>query len=162
MAASAWLYYAHLPMPVPNAELRNVKPYLLSALLLMSSLLQGCAEPPYIDITNEQLQGMLDQGVPLYDIRRPVEWKMTGVIDGSRRLTFVDQSGRLMPDFLGRFTRAVSKDQPVMLICRVGNRSAALARYLMEEHGFTQVYNVEDGIRGWLGDRRPVIRDLRG
>lgn len=136
-----------------------MKPYLLSALLLMSCLLQGCAEPPYINITSDQLQEMLDQGVPLYDIRRPDEWKTTGVIDGSRRLTFVDQSGRLMPDFLTEFTRAVHKDQPVMLICRVGNRSAALARYLMEEHGYTKVYNVEDGIRSWLRDRRPVIRD---
>ena len=136
-----------------------MKLYLSSALLLIASLLQGCAEPPYINITNQQLQELMDQGVALYDIRRPDEWKMTGVIDGSQRLTFVDQSGRLMPDFLGKFTRAVNKDQPVMLICRVGNRSAALARYLMEEHGYTRVYNVEDGIRSWLRDQRPVIRD---
>ncbi len=137
-----------------------MKPYLLAGtLLLLTRLLQGCAEPPYINISNEQLQEMLDQGVALYDIRRPDEWETTGVIDGSRRLTFVDESGRLMPDFLTEFSRSVNTDEPVMLICRVGNRSAALARYLMEDHGYTQVYNVEGGIRSWLRDRRPVIRD---
>ena len=66
-------------------------------------------------------------------------------------------------DVLTAFQRATRhKEQPVIRICRVGNRSAALARYPMGEHGFTQVYIVEDGIRGWSVDRRPVIRALRG
>ena len=34
-----------------------------------------------------------------------------------------------------------------------------LARELMEKHGYTQVYNVNDGIGGWIGAKNPVIRN---
>ncbi|MDP2030430.1 MAG: hypothetical protein Q8K12_12395 [Thiobacillus sp.] len=41
-----------------------------------------------------------------------------------------------------RFTAEVGKDDPVILICRTGNRTDKQARVLMEEQGYTQVYNV--------------------
>jgi rhodanese-related sulfurtransferase len=92
------------------------------------------------------------------DIRRPEEWRATGVVEGSRGMTFVDTNGRVMPDFLETFTATVDRDQPVVLICRTGNRTDALARYLVEQMGYSQVYNVQDGIMGWLREGRPVNR----
>ena len=130
---------------------------LFSILALILSL-SGCSEPPYKNLNNDELQSMLDQGVPMFDIRRPDEWRKTGVVDQSKLLTFVDQGGRLKPDFLPRFTRAVSKDQPVILICRTGNRTDSLARHLVEKMGYTQVYNVRNGITRWIGEQRPVKR----
>ena len=130
---------------------------LFSILALILSL-SGCSEPPYKNLNNDELQSMLDQGVPIFDVRRPDEWHKTGVVDKSKLLTFVDQGGRLKQDFLPRFTRAVSKDQAVILICRTGNRTDALARYLIEKMGYTQVYNVRNGITRWIGEQRPVKR----
>ncbi|MEW5771445.1 MAG: rhodanese-like domain-containing protein [Pseudomonadota bacterium] len=128
----------------------------LSGLLLA---LGGCGEPPpYTNIDNRELQALIEQKTPLYDVRRAEEWRQTGVIAGSRQLTFVDASGRPNPEFLPRFTAEVDKDKPVILICRTGNRSDVLARELMREHGYTRVYNVRDGITGWIGERLPVIR----
>lgn len=118
--------------------------------------LSACSEPPYTNLNNAELQTMLDQGVPVYDIRRPEEWRKTGVVDQSRLLTFVDDRGRLNPDFMPRFTNAIDKDQPVILICRTGNRTDALGRYLVEELGYTQVYNIRDGITHWIREKRPV------
>ena len=101
---------------------------------------------------------MLEQNTPVYDVRRPEEWRQTGVIEGSQLLTFVDGRGRLKPGFLARFTSAVAKDEPVILICRTGSRTNALARHLVEEMGFTKVYNVRNGISQWMSDGLPVKR----
>ncbi|HSW53396.1 MAG TPA: rhodanese-like domain-containing protein [Sulfuricaulis sp.] len=130
----------------------------LLALLFLSPLLAGCSPPPYTNIDNDQLKVMLEQGVPVYDVRRPEEWRETGVLAGSHLLTFVDARGVLQPDFLPRFTQAVGKDDPVILICRVGNRTNALGRYLAEELGYTRVYNVRQGIARWIGSGGPVSR----
>ncbi len=128
------------------------------ALILASLTLISCSEPPYTNIDNTQLKALLEQGVVLYDIRRADEWRQTGTVKTSKRLTFVDTGGRLMPNFMPNFLPAVNKNQPVILICRTGNRSGVLARHLIEEMGYTQVYNVRDGISRWIRDGNPVIR----
>ncbi|MGB5440869.1 MAG: rhodanese-like domain-containing protein [Gammaproteobacteria bacterium] len=128
----------------------------LFRLALLVVALSGCAGPPYNNLDNEQLKAMLEQGTPIYDIRRPEEWRQTGVIADSQLLTFVDDSGRMLPDFMRRFTSAVGKDDPVVLICRTGSRTSTLARHLVEQLGYTKVYNVRDGIIRWIRDGRPV------
>jgi rhodanese-related sulfurtransferase len=125
---------------------------------LLVAALSACAEPPYSNLNNEQLKTMLQQGTPIYDIRRPEEWQQTGVVADSQLLTFVDNGGRMLPDFMHRFTSAVGKDDPVILICRTGSRTSTLARHLVEHMGYTQVYNVRDGITRWIGDGQPVTR----
>jgi rhodanese-related sulfurtransferase len=124
----------------------------------LAFLLAGCAEPPYTNVDNAGLERLLDQGVPLFDVRRPEEWQETGVVAGSQRLTFVDASGRVSPGFLESLTDSVPRDQPIALICRTGNRTDVLARHLVERMGYSRVYNVRDGITGWIGEGRPVDR----
>ncbi len=126
--------------------------------VLLALALSGCSKPPYENVDNGQLQALIDQGVPLYDVRRAEEWRSTGVIPGSRMLTWVDSAGRLQPGFFETLAREVAKDQPVALICRTGNRTDTLARELMEKHGYARVYNVKDGITRWIGEGRPVVR----
>ena len=41
-----------------------------------------------IDIDNNKLKGLIDEGGPVVDVRHLDEWKTTGVIDGSHLLTF--------------------------------------------------------------------------
>lgn len=128
--------------------------------LLLLSLLAfgGCSEPPFSNIDNDELQNLMAQGIPLYDIRRPDEWRETGVVKGSKRLTFVDGRGQLSPEFLPTFTSEVGKDEPVILICRTGNRTSALAKHLVEQLGYTRVYNVRNGITRWISENRPTSR----
>ena len=127
--------------------------------LLLTTLLGGCAEPPYTSIDNNQLKALLEQGVPIYDVRRPEEWRQTGVVAGSRKLTFVDAAGRLQADFMPRFTQEARPDQPVIIICRTGNRTAALGHILAEKLGYTKIYNVRDGITRWISDDNPVVKN---
>ena len=66
----------------------------LIALLVLS----GCSEEIlYYNVDNQQLKTMLNEGVTIIDIRRPEEWKQTGVVKGSQRLTSFDKGGRMMP-----------------------------------------------------------------
>jgi rhodanese-related sulfurtransferase len=130
----------------------------LLGVVLLAAALGGCAEPPYSNADNDQLKALLAQGVPIYDIRRPEEWRSTGVVEDSRKLTFVDAGGRPNPEFLPRFTAEVGKDDPVVLICHTGSRTDKLARELVES-GYTQVYNVRRGITGWIAGNNPVVRN---
>lgn len=135
-----------------------MKRFQLFGILLLA--LAGCDEPPpYVNLDNDGLQALAAQGVPIYDVRRPEEWRETGVVEGSRLITFVDANGRLNPEFLPRFTSEVGKDDPVILICRTGNRTDVLGRYLVEKMGYTRVYNVRHGITRWIGDKLPVIKN---
>ncbi|MFC1589677.1 rhodanese-like domain-containing protein [Pseudomonadota bacterium] len=126
-------------------------------LSLLLITLSACTELPYNNIDNGTLKTMLEQGVQIYDVRRPDEWRQTGVIKESRLLTFVDGGGRVKPDFLTKFTSTVGKDDPVILICRTGNRTSSLARHLVEKMGYTQIYNVHDGITRWISEGNLVM-----
>ena len=133
-----------------------MKHFILVIAVLLTLFLQGCAEPPYTNISNDEFANLKAQGVPVFDIRRPEEWKQTGVVDGSKTLTAFDKSGRFNPAFLSTFASEVSPEQSVILICRTGNRTSALAKFLAEKQGYSKVYNVSDGITSWIREGRPV------
>ena len=130
---------------------------LFALIALASVLLAGCSEPPYTNIDNAQLKTLLQQGTPLYDVRRADEWRQTGVVEGSRKLTYVDASGRENPEFLRNFVAEVDKNEPVILICRTGNRTNALG-YELAKQGYTKIFNVRDGITRWIGENQPTVR----
>jgi len=128
----------------------------LLVLVLSSAMVLIFKEPPYNNIENDELQIMLENKVHIYDVRRPDEWQQTGVIEGSHLLTLADANGQVKPDFLSRFTTEINKDDAVILICRTGNRTSKLARHLAEVLGYTNVFNVDDGITQWIRENRPV------
>lgn len=132
-----------------------LREWVLFCLLALNS--SAWAQAPVTHVDNAQLKALVSQGVALYDVRRAEEWRQTGVVAGSRKLTFVDAAGRLNPDFAREFTAAVGRDTPVVLICRTGNRTGALARMLVEQLGYTKVYNVREGIVRWIRDGNPVV-----
>ncbi len=107
----------------------------------------------YSDIGNDELKAKLAAGVPVIDIRRPDEWKATGVLPGSHLVTFFDEKGQVNPDFGAKLQGIISgPSDEVVFICRAGNRSKALSAYLADRAGFTQVANVTDGIVSWIAD----------
>jgi len=63
-----------------------------------------------------------------------------------------------VPDFFNQFVTAVGQQNPVILICRTGSRTSTLARHLVENMGYSQVYNVRNGITRWIRDGQPVMR----
>ena len=99
------------------------------------------------------------RGVPVVDIRTPEEWSETGVIEGSRLLTFFDAQGRYdVRAWLSELaTIASSRDDPVALICDSGGRSALVGHFLDAQLGYRHVFDVPGGIARWLAEDRPTV-----
>lgn len=108
------------------------------------------------NVSNTELQDLMAKGVPLVDIRLPEEWQQTGVVEGSKQLTLFEKNGSVAPDFLTNLQKIVPTDKPVALICRSGNRTRA-GTAMLAQAGYSQVYNVTNGINGWLKEGKPVV-----
>lgn len=110
------------------------------------------------DIDNTQLAELLDKNTVLIDIRRPEEWKETGIVSGSNTLTLYDASGKEVPGFLDKFKKLVpTKQTPVILICRTGNRTSFAAKALADGFGYENIYNVKKGITDWISSGNKVV-----
>jgi len=46
--------------------------------------------------------------------------------------------------------------KPLVVLCRSGGRSAQVGRYL-EQHGFSDVYNLTGGINAWAEELDPTL-----
>jgi adenylyltransferase/sulfurtransferase len=51
----------------------------------------------------------------------------------------------------------ISKDKPVVVHCRSGKRSANVIHYLEQQHGYTNLYNLEGGILAWIEEIDPSM-----
>ena len=112
----------------------------------------------YQDIERGTLSKMLKEKVVLVDIRRPDEWQKTGVISGSYLLTMFDGNGGLKEDFLPKFQQKFARDETIILICHVGNRTRVGSKILSEKLGYRRIYNVKHGIKDWIENRQPVVQ----
>lgn len=106
--------------------------------------------------TPDEVRALIDEGAKVIDIRRPEEWRETGVIPGSILLTALDEKGRVVWGFPKALEAAVGRDEPVVVICRTGNRSAIIGRMMSETAGFSRVVDAGGGIRAWIGAGQPV------
>ena len=130
------------------------------SILLVAALLAG-STPLHADVTHIDsvaLERLLQRGVPVVDIRTPEEWSDTGIIEGSRLLTFFDAQGRY--DFrawLSELAAIAAQDEPFALICDSGGRSGVVSQLLDERLGYRRVYNVPGGIAQWIAEDRPTV-----
>ncbi len=131
----------------------------LAALFLPFALL-ACAPPssagPEISAPEAYQSAQAGQ-LTMIDIRRPEEWRQTGVAQGAQRIDM------RRPDFAQAVLQSVHGDPnaPIGIICRTGNRTTHMQK-AMQEAGFTQVYNIREGMAGsgagpgWIRRGLPV------
>ena len=131
---------------------------ILSAALLMTAVATH-ASP---DLTAPDAAAAVAAGkITLIDIRTPPEWKQTGIAKGAQLVNMLHPQGA--PGFVNALLEKVNGDKnaPIALICRTGNRTTQVQRYL-QSVGFTQVHNVKEGMAGssagpgWLKRGLPV------
>lgn len=116
------------------------------------------AQAAVINIDNAELTRLAASGVAVIDIRTEPEWKATGVIAGSKLLTFVDEKGRIDASaWLEKIKTIAKPEQPIILICRSGNRSVAATQFLSQQAGYKTVYNATGGINTWVKEGRSII-----
>lgn len=97
----------------------------------------------------------------LIDIRTPEEWRHTGIAPGAGRVDFYRGPQVLLQSVLQMSSG--DRTKPVALICHVGVRTTRAQQFLQAQ-GFTQVYNIKEGMAGnaagpgWLKRGLPVER----
>lgn len=89
-----------------------------------------------------------DPAPAVIDVRTPEEFA-EGHLEGAVLIDVND------PDFEARIAE-LDRDQPYVLYCRSGNRSAA-ARQVMADLGFVDVADVDGGITAWVAEGLPVV-----
>ncbi len=128
----------------------------------ISALLLACFSPllhaEVIHIDNAEFKQLMSRGVPVIDIRTQPEWEETGIVAGSKLLTFFDERGRANPgEWLEKVKPFAKPGDPVIVICRSGNRTVAVSQFLSRQAGYAKVYNVKYGIKGWFKENEPVV-----
>lgn len=109
-------------------------------------------------LSNEQLKQLMDENVPIIDIRRADEWQSTGVIKGSHLLTFFDARGNYnMDKWLAELDKIAKKDEKFILICRSGNRTGQVSNFLDKKLGYQQVSHLQRGIKNWIKSGDKVV-----
>ena len=99
--------------------------------------------------TAEALQLINHKNAFVLDVREPNEF------EGGHAL-----NSRLIP--LGKLKERMGelekyKDQPILVVCRSGNRSGT-ACFLLGKQGFSQVYTLAGGILAWQKAKLPLVK----
>jgi rhodanese-related sulfurtransferase len=130
--------------------------------LCIGFFLLGCSKSEENTISAKKTNALMSAGqVTLIDIRRPEEWRQTGVAKGVTRINMLNPQG--MSGFAQEVAQAVNNDlnAPIVLICRTGSRTSRAALALTQM-GFTDVRHVPEGMigssagSGWLEQGLPV------
>lgn len=123
-----------------------------SRLLLLgfSALLLSCQSgAQQKDLTPDEFEkGISNNNIQILDVRTQEEYnsghiKNALLADWTKRQVFEER------------VKSLDKNKPVYTYCLVGGRSSAAAARLREE-GFTQVYNLQGGIKSWKEAAKPV------
>ncbi len=120
-------------------------------LILLLSI--GCKEKAkYSNITmidGEEMKAMLkNDEVQLVDVRTVKEFN-ENYIEGAHNIVFDNNFDQKISN--------LKKDKPIIVYCRSGGRSAKCAK-ILEEKGFSKIYDLKGGITQWKKDGFEVER----
>ncbi len=107
---------------------------------------------PYITIGTDEAKRMIDSGTRVIDVRTSEEWHR-GHIAEAELVTI---------DGIYSFGKALKNlklppDEDVIFVCASGQRSSNASEIALVS-GLTKVYNLANGMNGWVGRRYPIER----
>lgn len=122
-------------------------PWLIPFAALLALIIPHAAREEDV-ITAVEAREMVSSGkATLIDIRRPDEWRATGIPAGAKRADASQKDGPagFLHDVLE--ITADRRDVTLVLICRTGNRTARARAFLLSK-GFAEVHHVKEGVAG--------------
>jgi rhodanese-related sulfurtransferase len=125
-----------------------MKPFFAIALLLMP--LAQAAEPKLHDVTATKQLLAEEKKVLVLDVRSEEEFT-EGHLPQAVRIGISEK------DFVERVKKVASLDQPVLVYCGVGGRSAKAIKTLREAK-FSQLHEIKGGITAWQEEKQPVVK----
>lgn len=135
--------------------------WLISGCLVVFSTM-ALAQTQDGEISAADAYALVQEGkVTLIDIRRPEEWRQTGVAQGAVRINMLHPKG--LQGFAQEVYNLVGGDlnAPIVLICRTGSRTSRLQPVLTQA-GFTNVKHIPEGTLGnrttpgWIPQGLPI------
>lgn len=114
----------------------------LTLLFSLSACLNTKEDPTVQVISPEQMADELreKEEIQLVDVRTPEEF-LEGHLENAQNICIASS------DFEDKI-KLLDKNKPVFLYCKTGRRSANAAK-ILEEMGFTKVYDMQGGIVNW-------------
>ena len=107
---------------------------------------------PYATIGTDDAKRMIEAGARVIDVRQLDEWQRSHIPEATLLpLDGIYSFGKALKDL------NIPEDEDVIFVCAVGNRSA-IASEIALLAGLTKVYNLANGMNGWLSRRYPVER----
>ena len=132
----------------------------MKKLLLIAGLLTTALFAEFKTVDADTFEKLMAKGYPTIDIRTPMEWKQTGIIEGAHKMMFFTPSGQ--PDLAGWFFElghlVKDKKETILIYCAHANRSKSLGQGL-SQMGFEHVYELKDGIEnGWIKAGKKTVK----
>ena len=107
---------------------------------------------PYTTIGTDEARRMIDAGTHVVDVRRPDEWNRG----------HIEQADLVTIEGIYSFGKALEElhlppDEDVIFVCASGQRSA-MASEIALLTGLHKVYNLANGMNGWVNRGYPIER----
>lgn len=99
-------------------------------------------------VTVDQLPVPLPDDLTVIDVRETIEWQH-GRLEGSRLLPMSE---------LGQRLDEIPTDQKLLVVCKVGGRSARVVQYLVQQG--VDAVNLDGGLVKWEAAGRPLVGDV--
>ena len=111
------------------------------------------------EVNNEKIKMLLENDVPLIDIRTEGEWYETGVINSSHLLTFFDKDGSYdFRKWMIEVGEIANENGPVIIICRSGRRSRIISNMIIKENSEYLIYHATNGIKSWIESNNKTFK----
>ncbi len=134
-----------------------IRSVLMAMLVLISS-----ASAESMKISPEDALNQAEEGeITIIDVRLPFEWAETGLPEPATGISLQDETLKPRQGFIDDLVAFVDGDRnrPIALICARGNRSS-FAQKLLAANGFTQIYDVTEGMVGGVNGSGWIKRNL--
>lgn len=108
--------------------------------------MQPAPLPVVPTVSVQEAAELQSNGARLIDVREPVEYRSAHV-----------PGSDLMPmSTIQSWYSDLAADDHLLVLCRTGNRSAAVVNALIDQAGFSNVWNVDGGIVAWSDAGLPI------
>ena len=107
---------------------------------------------PYKTIGTDEAKKMIDSGTRVIDVRTPEEWNRGHIAEADLlTISGIYSFGKALEEL------NLSSDEDVIFVCASGQRSSTASEIALLT-GLHKVYNLANGMNGWVGRRYPIER----
>jgi rhodanese-related sulfurtransferase len=107
---------------------------------------------PYATIGTDEAKTMIEAGTHVIDVRQPDEWNRGHIAEAELvSLDGIYAFGKALKEL------NLPADEDVIFVCASGQRSSVASEIALVT-GLNKVYNLANGMNGWMNRRYPVER----